>query len=74
MLLLDGFDELPFDLRDSVVNEINSLCQYDESVKVVLTSRSADFRRKPEGFIVFEIVPLSAELQRQFVDLWFGAL
>lgn len=70
-LLIDGLDELHPDGRDMVLDEINLLASSGFSGGVVLTSRSATFTRKPDGFAVFEIEPLQASQQNEFVAHWF---
>jgi DNA polymerase III delta prime subunit len=73
LLLLDGYDELNPDLKPAVLNDIDILGLRLVSSRVIMTSRSADFVRKPEEFLLFEIQGLSDEQIESFVKLWFGS-
>lgn len=59
--------------REIVLDEVNLLCNSGFSGGVVLTSRSATFTRKPDGFFVFEIEPLHTYQQQKLIDNWFGS-
>jgi hypothetical protein len=72
-LLLDGFDELSPDTRLPILNEIEFLGPRLKESRIIITSRSADFIRKPESFLLFEIQHLSEEKMIRFVDLWFSS-
>lgn len=72
-LLIDGLDELNPDAREVVLDEINLLCSSGFDEGVVLTSRSATFTRKPDGFAVFEIEPLRSSQRDKLVANWFGS-
>ena len=71
LLLLDGYDELNPDLKLAVLGDVEKLGQRLNSSQVIMTSRSADFVRKPEGFLMFEIQSLTDEQIQSFVRLWF---
>jgi nucleoside phosphorylase len=71
-LLIDGLDELDPPARDIVLDEIDLICSSGFKGGVVLTSRSADFTRKPEDFSVFEIEPLQPNQQEKLVSNWFA--
>lgn len=72
-LLIDGLDELNPSGRDVVLDEINLLSSSGFGEGIVLTSRSATFTRKPDGFFVFEIEPLHPLQQHKLVANWFSA-
>lgn len=71
-LLIDGFDELPPDNRDQIIAEINDLTRNNLGLGVILTSRPADFSRKPERFILYEVEPLNHTQINKFIELWFS--
>jgi len=73
LLLLDGYDELSPDLKTSIFREVESLAPLLRKCKMTITSRSADFVRKPENFLVFEIQSLSEQQIESFVGLWFSS-
>ncbi len=73
LLLLDGFDELPVTNRDRIITEINELMRVDNRLGAILTSRPADFVRKPEQFMLYEVERLDDQQQNRFIKLWFSA-
>lgn len=73
LLLLDGFDELPSGNRDRIITEINELMRGDTRLGAILTSRPADFVRKPEQFMLYEVERLNDLQQNKFIKLWFSS-
>ncbi len=72
-LLIDGLDELHSNSRDGVIKEINRITSNSSNIAIVLTCRSADFVRKPNGFSVFEIDEMSEIQKSIFTASWFGS-
>lgn len=73
-LLLDGYDELDLSIRKTFIDELSSLNSRLEATRVILTSRSGDFSRKPDGFTIYEIEHLSDDQVIRFVKLWFESV
>ncbi len=73
-LLLDGYDELDLSIRKTFIDELSSLNSRLEATRVILTSRSGDFNRKPDGFAIYEIEYLSDDQVNRFVKLWFESV
>jgi len=71
LLLLDGFDEIVFQNRREVfLNEFEKLvCSIDQS-KIILTSRTSDFRLSLENLNTYEICPLTDEQISLFAFKW----
>jgi hypothetical protein len=72
-LLFDGFDELHPDARQRVLKHVEALGVRLSKSRIILTSRSADFIRKPENFLTFEINKLSDNKIKRFTRLWFSS-
>ncbi len=75
LLLIDGFDELVFlTRRQVVIKEFEKLTQRVEQSKIVLTSRTSDFRLSSENLAIYEICPLSDEQVSIFAEKWLEDL
>jgi len=71
LLLLDGFDEIISQKRKEVViAEFEKLASSVERSRIVLTSRSSDYKYALANTKVFEISPLSDEQIRTFAKRW----
>ncbi len=73
LLLLDGLDGIdPEDGRHAVVEQIETLTEeYGDTNFVLVSSRSAGYRRELKGFTHFELLPLDEEAIERFVKSWF---
>lgn len=70
-ILLDGFDELPSEaLKASVVKDIDYLIIHLKTSKILITSRSSDFRYKLAELPKYEIAPLKREQITIFAERW----
>lgn len=72
-VLLDGLDELRLSSRDGLIDEIDLLAPLIPDGRIMVSSRSAEFRRKPADFAVYEIRPLGEPQVRKLVSLWFAS-
>lgn len=73
-ILLDGFDELPTeDLRERVVSDINFLVSQLKSSRLIVTSRSSDFKYRLSSIDQLEIAPLSVVQIEAFAQNWLGS-
>ena len=70
LLLIDGLDELPFEMQEGVYAELQALSYRLTSSKMIVTSRSGDFTRHLDGFDVLELVPLSPTQQETIARKW----
>lgn len=71
LLLVDGFDELPTEeLRDRVLHDITYLTNHLRNSKLLITSRSADFRYKLSTVRKFELAPLTEAQVESFAKRW----
>lgn len=74
VILLDGFDEISSEtLRELVRNDFESLAKSMSKSKLILTSRSSDFRSSSEFFNKFELAPLSIEQVSTFAHRWLAS-
>lgn len=70
-ILLDGFDELASEtLRASVEKDIGYLINHLKISKILITSRSIDFRYKFAELPKYEIAPLKREQIATFAERW----
>ncbi|NVM87092.1 putative NACHT family NTPase [Variovorax sp. SG517] len=70
-ILLDGFDELPSEsLKANVEREIAYLLENLKNSKILITSRSSDFRYKFAELPKYEIAPLKREQIQVFAERW----
>jgi len=73
-LLLDGLDEMDTTVAKTFIDELDFLCKRLELTRVILTSRSGEFIRKPDGFLVYELHHLADDQVGTFVRLWFESV
>jgi hypothetical protein len=70
-ILVDGFDEIPTEeLREHVLHDIAFLATHLRKSRLLITSRSADFRYKLSTVRKFEIAPLSPQQVEAFARRW----
>lgn len=73
IIILDGFDEIAFDNRKSIVfREIEKLSHYLENSKLIVTSRTADFAYSVEKLVSYEICSLNNYQIRILANRWLG--
>lgn len=72
VLMLDGFDEFPASAQSAWASEISLLSNKLNRAKIIITTRSGDFRRTIEGFVVLEICPLSQKEARALASKLVG--
>jgi Cdc6-like AAA superfamily ATPase len=71
LLLLDGFDEIVFRNRRKVfLKEFEKLVHSIDQSKIILTSRTSDFRLSIENLNTYEICPLTDEQISLFAFKW----
>lgn len=71
LLLIDGFDELIFKTRrDVVINEFEKLISNVSLSRIIMTSRSSDFKYSFSKLAVYEICPLNDEQILTFASRW----
>ncbi|MES2430199.1 MAG: NACHT domain-containing protein [Bacteroidota bacterium] len=71
LLLLDGFDEITFkNRRDIVLYEFEKLINNVESSRIVLTSRTSDFKYSFPNLKLYEICPLTDKQIMLFASRW----
>lgn len=70
LLLLDGMDELPRSMRESIQREIVSLGYKLHESKIIVTTRSGDHNKLFGGFDMVEILPLNEEQQKTISAKW----
>ena len=71
VILLDGFDELATEeLRERVMQEISFLTESLRHSRIIVTSRSSDFRYKLASVQKFEIAPLTPAQVAKFAERW----
>jgi hypothetical protein len=71
VVLLDGFDELPTEeLRDSALRDISRLAEGLKDTRLVVTSRSSDFKYKLASLDKFEIASLNRGQVELFAERW----
>ncbi len=70
-ILLDGFDELASDqLKNNVERDIDHLIKHLNTSRIIITSRSVDFRYKFAELPKYEIAPLTREQINIFAERW----
>lgn len=69
-LILEGFDEYPFDEHKSLVEEIRKLSLSLSRSGFLLTSRTVEFPYTIENSDKFEIAPLEDEQIKKFAESW----
>ena len=72
LLILDGFDEYPFDDKQKVVQEIQTLARALDTSKFILTSRTVEFPYNIENASQFEIAPLDDAQIKEFSEYWLN--
>lgn len=71
VILLDGFDELATEeLKQAAIRDISLLIDALKSSKIIVTSRSADFRYTLAQVQKFEIASLTKDQIRSFAEKW----
>lgn len=72
LLILDGFDEIPFWQQKNVISEIDQLSQSLNHSRIILTLRTANFNFFPINFRKFELSPLKPLQILNFSKKWLG--
>lgn len=73
VIILDGFDEISTHSgKEIVVNEVRSLANKLDDVKIILSSRSGEFSYKIDNSSTFEIAPLTSDQISEFVHKWLN--
>lgn len=71
LLLLDGFDEIIFQTRrEVVITEFEKLISSVKLSKIILTSRSSDFKYSFPNVSVYELCPLTDSQILTFANRW----
>ena len=71
LLLLDGYDEInDSKKRKVVISDVEFLCKSFVKSKLLITSRSADFKFSISNTVLFEICELSEPQIISFTDKW----
>lgn len=68
LLLCDGLDEVPEELRASVVNKVSGLLEQYPAVRLVLTSRPNGYRPRVPGIAHTRLAPLHERQKRYLVS------
>lgn len=72
VIILDGFDEIDYDLRKIILEEINELCLGLSHARVVITCRTGEFEYTIHNAHKFQLAPLDEEKIRKFCSNWFN--
>lgn len=72
VLLVDGLDELHPKARDGVVSELRHFMLHLTNAKVMLTSRTGEFRYHFENTRTLTLRPLTEPQVRHFAAKWLG--
>jgi len=70
VLILDGLDEVTPDARDAIAVEVGALARTLDTAKVIISSRTGDYRVQIDGFTVWELCPLNQTQIRQIAGRW----
>lgn len=74
VVLLDGFDELPTEhARDAAIRDIQTIISSIKQTKIIITSRSSDFRYKLSDVRKFEIASLNKDQISDFARRWLNS-
>ena len=73
-VLLDGFDEISNEsVKSAVLQDFDTLSRLLSSSRLILTSRSSDFRYSGEAVRKFEIAPLTLQQVETFANRWLAS-
>ena len=75
LLVLDGLDEVPHDLRERVHEAVSAIHTCFKLKRVIVTCRirSYDGSAKLDGFDTHQLAPFSEEQIQRFVEAWYEA-
>lgn len=73
LVMLDGLDEVEPTRRAEVIRSVSQLTTRLDGVKVLLTSRTGEFRYAVPHSDLYEIAPLSDDRIRSFAVKWLGS-
>lgn len=72
VIILDGFDELDNSIRDSIFSQVKELSFKTSKIKIILTSRTGEFKHNVENFHYYELAPLNNLQIKEFSRKWLG--
>lgn len=73
LIFLDGLDEIAdYELRQSLLRDLNDLSYDLKKSKIVLTSRTGEFNYQLDKFVIYEIAPLSNSQVAELSQKWLG--
>ncbi len=70
LLVLDGFDELRSEARDSFLQEMEALGRRLRASRILASSRTGDYTTNTDGFRILEICPLTTEQIVAIANQW----
>jgi energy-coupling factor transporter ATP-binding protein EcfA2 len=72
LLILDGFDELSESIRPLALQEVSRLATHLDQCRLIVTSRTGEFKYKVDKMDPYELCPLSRDQIILFVGRWLG--
>ena len=72
LIILDGFDELKYDLKERILDEYNSMCAYFTKSKIILTSRLGELESVNQFARAFQICPMTEDQIDTFIFKWMS--
>lgn len=70
IIFLDGLDEIHFQIKDAIFEDIKELSQTLDSSKIILTSRHIQEIQSFKQFKISEILPLNDDQKREIANIW----
>jgi len=70
VIILDGFDEISYDLRPKIFHEIEELCFSLTSTRVIVTSRTGEFEYIIANAHKFQLAPFNDKKIESFCNAW----
>lgn len=71
-ILMDSLDEVPADLKKSLINNLKEFSKIYPKARIVISCRTADYDQVFEDFSEVELTRLSKEAVKSIVMAWFG--
>lgn len=73
LIMLDGFDEIAAeDAQNAAIEDIEALCRKLKKSRLIITSRSREFRFRLAELEKYELAPLTAPQIEEFAFRWLG--